>query len=561
MGGARAADAPAQGRPALRPGRAARASRRGPLARAARRRAGRRDAAAAVHHRAARRPRALPDGLRARAGLGGGADRRACTSRRSCSRSSTPRASRSTSGSTRSARSTRSTLEEHVIHGERYEVAPAEWERIRAAERVLAVGTTTVRTLETLARGAPLAGPHRALHHAGLRVPARRRAADELPPAALDAARARDGVRGRRGDAPPLRARDRGAVPLLLVRRCDADPVKTRSANEWRDFWRDARRARARSAARRVRAVRDPRGDAPRQPRAARPRSSPSLHESASTSSASPRNRRETRRSPTRARLVRRRMTESLHAHRHRRRRARRRPAHRARRRPRRPAFMPVGTKGTVKGVDPEELRALGAQIVLGNTYHLHFRPGEELIAELGGLHAFMALGRADPDRLRRLPGLLAARHAARVRRRRRDVPLRLRRPRGTLHARARSEDPGASRLGHRDVPRHLPAGRRVARGARGGRAPDDALGAEATRPAARARPAPLRDHAGRSRHRVARALERGARAARLRRVCDRRAQRRRGARADVRGDRSTRPRSCPPTSRATSWGSAIPRA
>jgi S-adenosylmethionine:tRNA ribosyltransferase-isomerase len=49
-------------------------------------------------------------------------------------------------------------LEEHVIHGERYEVAPAAWDRIRAAERVLAVGTTTVRTLETLARGGPLAG-------------------------------------------------------------------------------------------------------------------------------------------------------------------------------------------------------------------------------------------------------------------------------------------------------------------------------------------------------------------------------------------------------------------
>jgi queuine tRNA-ribosyltransferase len=55
------------------------------------------------------------------------------------------------------------------------------------------------------------------------------------------------------------------------------------------------------------------------------------------------------------------------------------------------PAFMPVGTKGTVKSVDPDELRALGAGIVLGNAYHLHFRPGEELIAELGGLHAFMA--------------------------------------------------------------------------------------------------------------------------------------------------------------------------
>ncbi len=54
------------------------------------------------------------------------------------------------------------------------------------------------------------------------------------------------------------------------------------------------------------------------------------------------------------------------------------------------PAFMPVGTKGTVKSVDPDELRALGARIVLGNTYHLHFRPGEEVIAELGGLHRFM---------------------------------------------------------------------------------------------------------------------------------------------------------------------------
>jgi queuine tRNA-ribosyltransferase len=53
------------------------------------------------------------------------------------------------------------------------------------------------------------------------------------------------------------------------------------------------------------------------------------------------------------------------------------------------PAFMPVGTKGTVKMLDPDEVRALGAQIVLGNTYHLHFRPGDELIAELGGLHAF----------------------------------------------------------------------------------------------------------------------------------------------------------------------------
>jgi queuine tRNA-ribosyltransferase len=54
------------------------------------------------------------------------------------------------------------------------------------------------------------------------------------------------------------------------------------------------------------------------------------------------------------------------------------------------PAFMPVGTKATVKTVDPDELRAVGTRILLGNTYHLHFRPGDDVIAELGGLHAFM---------------------------------------------------------------------------------------------------------------------------------------------------------------------------
>ena len=53
------------------------------------------------------------------------------------------------------------------------------------------------------------------------------------------------------------------------------------------------------------------------------------------------------------------------------------------------PAFMPVGTKGTVKSLHPDEVRALGADVVLANTYHLHFRPGERLVEELGGLHAF----------------------------------------------------------------------------------------------------------------------------------------------------------------------------
>src|SRR5213075_1915671 len=58
------------------------------------------------------------------------------------------------------------------------------------------------------------------------------------------------------------------------------------------------------------------------------------------------------------------------------------------------PAFMPVGTKATVKTFDPDELRALGTTILLGNTYHLHFRPGEDVIGELGGLHVFMAWDR-----------------------------------------------------------------------------------------------------------------------------------------------------------------------
>ncbi|HWP35859.1 MAG TPA: tRNA guanosine(34) transglycosylase Tgt [Thermodesulfobacteriota bacterium] len=54
------------------------------------------------------------------------------------------------------------------------------------------------------------------------------------------------------------------------------------------------------------------------------------------------------------------------------------------------PAFMPVGTRGTVKGIDPAELAAAGVSIVLANTYHLWLRPGHETIRALGGLHRFM---------------------------------------------------------------------------------------------------------------------------------------------------------------------------
>ena len=59
------------------------------------------------------------------------------------------------------------------------------------------------------------------------------------------------------------------------------------------------------------------------------------------------------------------------------------------------PAFMPVGTAGTVKGLTQQALEELGVQILLGNTYHLYLRPGHEVIRRLGGLHKFMAWPRA----------------------------------------------------------------------------------------------------------------------------------------------------------------------
>ena len=58
------------------------------------------------------------------------------------------------------------------------------------------------------------------------------------------------------------------------------------------------------------------------------------------------------------------------------------------------PVFMPVGTQGTVRALSPNDLRSVGATLVLANTYHLHVRPGEQVIEQLGGLHRFMAWDR-----------------------------------------------------------------------------------------------------------------------------------------------------------------------
>src|SRR5436309_10782389 len=55
------------------------------------------------------------------------------------------------------------------------------------------------------------------------------------------------------------------------------------------------------------------------------------------------------------------------------------------------PAFMPVGTQGTIKGILPDQVAATGSQIILANTYHLMLRPGSPVVRDIGGLHTFMS--------------------------------------------------------------------------------------------------------------------------------------------------------------------------
>ena len=207
-------------------------------------------------------------------------------------------------------------VEDHPIHSERYRVpepTAAAVERARAeGRRIVAVGTTSVRVLETVF-GEPerraARGAHPAADHARVPVPRHRGDDHELPPAAVDPAGAGDGVRRGRADARPVPYRRVRALPLLQLRRREPDPVSI--------------------------------GD----------------FELVAHATAAP------------APGCSRRRTASVET----------------------PVFMPVGTKASVKALLPAELRDLGAQIVLGNTYHLYFRPGAELIADLGGLHRFMA--------------------------------------------------------------------------------------------------------------------------------------------------------------------------
>ncbi len=136
-------------------------------------------------------------------------------------------------------------MEEHPIHGERYRVEPEAWERIRPAERVLAVGTTTVRVLETVASGAPLVGRTDLFITPGFAF----RRVDHLltnfhlPRSTLLAlVMAFAGVEVVRD---LYAAGNRRALPLLFVRRCDADLVNqlSQSRQPWSDHGsRPARR-------------------------------------------------------------------------------------------------------------------------------------------------------------------------------------------------------------------------------------------------------------------------------------------------------------------------------
>ena len=119
------------------------------------------------------------------------------------------------------------------------------------------------------------------------------------------------------------------------------------------------------------------------------------------------------------------------------------------------PAFMPVGTGGTVKAMLPQSVAETGAEIVLGNTFHLMLRPGAERVAALGGLHKFMNWPRPDPDRFRRLPGDVAQ-GPAQARRRRRHLPLADRRLAAPPDARALDRDPAPARHQHHHVVRRM---------------------------------------------------------------------------------------------------------
>ncbi len=120
------------------------------------------------------------------------------------------------------------------------------------------------------------------------------------------------------------------------------------------------------------------------------------------------------------------------------------------------PAFMPVGTQATVKGLTPETVRGTGADILLGNTYHLMLRPGAERIAALGGLHKFMNWPRPILTDSGGFQVMSLSELAQASTRQGRHLPLAYRRRDGGAVAGARHRNPDAARRRHRHAARRM---------------------------------------------------------------------------------------------------------
>ena len=205
-------------------------------------------------------------------------------------------------------------LADHKMHSEWYEVPPATQDAIARTRdrggRVVAVGTTTVRTLESWAATGQATRRNGYLHHARLPVSRRGPAGHQFPSAPLDADDAGERLRRIRSRHEPVPPRDRAALPLLqLRRRHAARPHRLIPMLSFELLKTDGHARRGRLTLN---------------------------HGIVET-----------------------------------------------------PIFMPVGTYGTVKGVTPRSLEEMGAQIILGNTFHLWMRPGLDVLKQFGGLHRF----------------------------------------------------------------------------------------------------------------------------------------------------------------------------
>ena len=216
------------------------------------------------------------------------------------------------------------------------------------------------------------------------------------------------------------------------------------------------------------------------------------------------------------------------------------------------PAFMPVGTQATVKAADAGGGARTGAEILLGNTYHLMLRPGAERVAALGGLHTIHELAAADPDRFRRLPGMSLSQlrkideNAVTFRSHLDGAMVR-------TVARARDRDPGAARRRHRRCSSTNACGCRRRARRSSARCSFRCAGRSAASAPSRARSGPraVRHRAGRRRSGVAH--RKRARAGRdgFPGLRDRRARGRRAAGGDAGDDRGTCAGICRPTGRA----------